>query len=240
MNKLLTLLLISLFFVTGTAKPEHIEVSETVNSSFSIVEKKVRNAAVKVSSFEGGHGSGSVVDYKGMHLVITAQHVTDDSIGTLYYVETSKESLLGVLIYSDSINDIALLYLPTKFDTVVPMKYLPLDNILEIGEPIFYSAHPSSHKLLSFRGRVSGYEVARGRGTQIILHTYGWFGCSGSVIYNSKGNVVGVLWGIDIGYYPNAQAVEDIIWVSPIKNLNMKEAITLICSSGVNEPKACR
>jgi hypothetical protein len=242
MNKLLTLFLISLFFVTGVSaeEPKHIEVSETVNSSFSNVEKKVRAAAVKVGRFRGGHGSGSVIDYKGMHLVITAQHVADDSIGALYYIEKSEESLVGVLIYSDSINDIALLYLPTKFEAVEPMKYSPLDGILEIGEQVFYSAHPSTHKLLSFRGRVSGYEAIRGRGTQIILHTYGWFGCSGSVIYDSKGNIVGVLWGIDMEQYPGAQVIEDIIWVSPIKNLNMKEALSVICDAIEENSKACR
>jgi S1-C subfamily serine protease len=246
MNKLLTLLLLSLIsFALAEDSPKEaetkrVEVSETVNSSFTVVEKKVRNAAVKVGKFNGGHGSGSIIDYKGMHLVITAQHVTNDGLGALYYVENNRESLLGVLIYSDPINDIALLYLPTKFETVIPMKWAPLENVLEIGEQVYYSAHPSSHKLLSFRGRAAGYETIRGRGTQIILHTYGWFGCSGSVVYDSKGNIVGVLWGIDMEHYPGTQAVEDIVWVSPIRNLNMKEALAMICGAGVDETKACR
>jgi hypothetical protein len=251
MNKLLTLLFVSLFFTANADIRKHtlkivkdnhkyIEVSDSTNASMSNIEKKVRQASVKISRFDGGHGSGSVIYYKGMHLVLTAQHVTWDDLGTLYYVESDHESLLGVLIYADAINDIALLYLPTHFENIVPMKYSPLDSVLDIGDQVLYSAYPSDHQLLSFRGRVAGYESLRGRGTQIILHTYGWFGCSGSVIYDPKGNIVGVLWGIDVEHYPGTQAVEDIIWVSPIKNFNIQEGLSVICSAIEENSKACR
>ena len=221
-------------------KHEYIEVSDSDNFSMSNVEKNVRQASVKVSRFDGGHGSGSIIDYKGMHLVLTAQHVASDDIGTLYYVENNTESLLGVLIYADEMNDFALLYLPTKFIEGKPMKYSPLDTVLEVGKQVLYSAYPSEHQLLSFRGRVAGYESLKGRGTQIILHTYGWFGCSGSVIYDPKGNIVGVLWGIDMEHYPETQAIEDIIWVSPIKNFNIQESLSVICDVIEENSKACR
>lgn len=250
MNKLLSLLLIGLFFVSAHAtvdstpltksENDFVEVSDSVNSSFTNVEKKVRAAAVKVVRFNGGHGSGSLIDYKGLPLVITAQHVTSDAIGTLYYIQSGSESLLGVLIYSDAINDIAVLYMPTEFTNAAPMKYSPLEDISKVGDQIIYSAYPSSHDLLSFRGRVAGYENLQGRGTQIILHTYGWFGCSGSVVYDHKGNIVGVLWGVDLEHYPSTQAIEDIIWVSPIRNLNMDIALKVICEAGVEDSKACR
>jgi len=251
MNKLLILLFV-LLCSAGNAdtrkytlkitkdKHEYIEVSDSPNSSMSNIEKKVRQASVKVSRFGGGHGSGSVINYKGMHLVLTAQHVAEDDIGTLYYVENAAESLVGVLIYADEVHDFALLYLPTKFVNVEPMKYSPVDSIVEVGDQVLYSAYPSDHQLLSFRGRVAGYESLRGRGTQIILHTYGWFGCSGSVIYDPKGNIVGVLWGIDMEQYPGTQAIEDIIWVSPIKNFNIQESLSVICDAVEENSKACR
>ena len=61
MNKLLSLLLIGLFFVSAHAtvdstpltksENDFVEVSDSVNSSFTNVEKKVRAAAVKVVRF---------------------------------------------------------------------------------------------------------------------------------------------------------------------------------------------
>ena len=53
---------------------------EKVTKSLSVVERKVRNAAVKVVT-GGGHGSGTVVQYKDLTLVLTAKHV--DSNGLL-------------------------------------------------------------------------------------------------------------------------------------------------------------
>ena len=50
---------------------------ENVNSSMNSIEKKVREAAVKVTKpFTGGHGSGSYILYKDLNLVITASNVT--------------------------------------------------------------------------------------------------------------------------------------------------------------------
>ena len=54
------------------------------------MEKKVRNAAVKVVT-SGGHGSGTVVDYKDVTLVLTAKHVADGHIGMEYLISTENE-----------------------------------------------------------------------------------------------------------------------------------------------------
>ena len=120
------------------------------------------------------------------------------------------------------------------------MKFNPLENVAEVGTNIIYSGYPSTHKLMSFAGRVAGYENGPGIGKHIILQTYGWFGCSGSMIYTLKGQQVGVLYGVDIEYYPTTQVQENMIWVSPIQNLDMPIAIAELCLALENEPKACR
>ena len=40
--------------------------------------------------------------------------------------------------------------------------------------------------------------------------------------------------------YPGTQAIEDIIWVSPIKNFNMQESLSVICATIEENSKACR
>ena len=82
---------------------------------------------------------------------------------------------------------------------------------------------------MSIRGRVAGYEQKNGAGTQIMLHTYGWFGCSGSVIYNKKEEIIGVLWGVDMEYYPGVAVIEDLIWVIPVQKLNMNKVVSNSC-----------
>jgi S1-C subfamily serine protease len=117
------------------------------------------------------------------------------------------ESHLGVLIYADEENDIAILYVGNHFKRIKPMRYNPREDVAPAGTEIIYSGYPSDHKLMSFTGRVAGHEDAPGIGQHIILQTYGWFGCSGSVIYDLAGRVIGILYGVDVEYYPDYKKI---------------------------------
>jgi len=217
--------------------------AESVSSSMLSVEKRAREASVKVTiPFSGGHGSGSYVIYKDINLVITAQHVADGPLGMNYLVSHGSESRIATLIYSDEADDIAVLYFSYQFARINPMKYNPSEAIADIGTDVYYSGFPSSHKLMSFSGRVAGYENSGRIGDKhIILQTYGWFGCSGSVIYNSKGQQVGVLYGVDVEYYPNVQVQENMIWVVPMHQLDIQKAIKPFCNGFQGKrPKACK
>ena len=216
---------------------------ENISANTSSVEKKIREAAVRVTApFTGGHGSGSYIRYKDANLVFTAQHVADGKLGTNYLITYKSESRMATLIYADVANDIAILYLSTKFRTIEPMKYSPLDKIAEVGTNIVYSGYPSTHKLMSFTGRVAGHETGNTIGSkEIILQTYGWFGCSGSMIYTLKGQQVGVLYGVDVEYYPNTQVQENMIWVAPITEVKIDKALRDFCRTyHGTKLKACR
>jgi hypothetical protein len=207
-----------------------------INNSYTAMERKVRGATVRVNSARG-HGTGGLVEYKGMQLVLTAHHVADGSLGETYLISTQYEQRMGVLIYKDPLNDISLLHLPVEIIHSNPMKYRTNSTIVEVGEDITYSGYPSSHSLLSFRGHVAGFEVLPEAGQQIILQTYGYFGCSGAVVYDAGGNILGVLWGIDV---QRQQIQQNIVWVSPIQNLNIDLALSVLCANMPEKPRACR
>ena len=233
---------VATLFLLGTApaatattkefKTEPIEVS----TSMTAVERKVRESAVKVQARQG-HGSGGLIRYKDMQLVLTAQHVANESLGSTYMIRTLTEDRRGVLIYSDPLHDIAVIYLPSKFENTKGIKWNPVNDLSEVGTKITYSGFPSWHNLMTFRGYVAGYETHPQAGVQMILNTYGWFGCSGSLVYNEDGQMIGILWGIDIQMnLPQ----ENMIWVAPIQNLDMKLAIKTLCDGMGDKPKACR
>jgi S1-C subfamily serine protease len=211
---------------------------EKVNKSLSMVEKKVRNAAVRVVT-GGGHGSGTVVEYKDLTLVLTAKHVADGPLGMEYLIATEKEQRTGVLIYQSKEHDIAVLVLKNDFHYLKPMSWKPAKNY-DVGTDIVYSGHPSWHKLMSFQGRIVGYEQDPEAGTQLIVNTYGWFGCSGSGIYNTDAELVGILYGVDVQYTFGVQIQENMIWVAPIKNINMDTALDAFCRGTVKNYKACK
>ena len=211
---------------------------EKVNKSLSMVEKKVRGAAVKVVT-SGGHGSGTVVQYKDLTIVLTAKHVADGPLGSSYLVAQEGEQRNSILIYQSKEHDIAVLVVQKPFRYLKPMPWKPTKNY-DVGTDIVYSGHPSWHKLMSFEGRIVGYEQDSEAGTQLIVNTYGWFGCSGSGIYNTDGELVGILYGVDVQYAYGAQIQENMIWVAPIKNINIDDALDAFCRGSIKDYKACR
>ena len=241
MKHLMLTALLLLFPAKAEEPVEAITESQTstitqIHSSYSGVEKAVRNAAVKVVT-PNGHGSGGLIKYKDMVLVLTAQHVADGRLGSSYLVTTDSEDRTAVLIHADPLNDIAILYLVEEFRYAKPMKWKTKEVIAQVNDTITYSGFPSWHSLLSFRGSVAGYELVPGKGQQIILQTYGYFGSSGSVVYNTDYSIIGILWAID---NQRDGVHENIVWVSPIQNLNIKLALRPICNGLGNKPRACR
>jgi len=228
-----------------TVKPQDfVTISKNISASMSGTEKKVREAAVRVRTPDApGHGSGSLVNYKGLQFVFTAEHVVDDPYTAIYIVEKYGVQKLGALVYADPIHDIALLYLPEKFNNIEGMKFEPYSRVLEVGEEVTFSGFPSSHQLMTVRGRVAGYEVIKPGGTQMVIHTYGWFGSSGSAVYTAKGKLAGILWGIDLEYPGESetpQIIEDMMWVVPIKNLKIDKAVEMVCENFNTGLRACK
>ena len=209
-----------------------------ISSRISKIERDIRDAAVKVKRFnQGGHGSGSLIQYKDLQLVITAQHVANAIVGTQYIIQHDGQQRAGILIYSNKAHDIALLWVRRPWVDGAAIEWNPSDQIAAVGTPITYSGFPASHSLMSYRGRVAGHEIMPDGSTNILLHTYGYFGCSGSVIYNNDKEIIGVLWGIDSG---RGAPIESMIWVSPIQHLNLEAALRGICYTLSNEPRACK
>lgn len=214
--------------------------TEPISSVMTTTQQKVRNAAVKVVSSRGGHGSGSLVKYKGLTLLITANHVADGLLGGRYYAMKGNEMKLAILIYSDPLHDISVLYMIEEFYGVKPLKYSPREELIEVGSEITYSGFPSSHQLMTFRGRVAGYEILQDAGIQILLHTHGWFGCSGSMVYDQNGDIVGILWGVDVEQRPNLQVIGNLVWIQPIQVFNIEHSLEALCRSGEIRARACR
>jgi len=90
---------------------------------------------------------------------------------------------------------------------------------------------------MTYRGYVAGYETDPNAGVQILLNTYGWFGCSGSLVYDQDGRAVGILWGVDM---QRGLPQENMIWVAPIQNLDMRLALKTVCDSMPEKPRACK
>jgi len=202
------------------------QIYENIADSLSNKEKNVRSAAIKIIT-NNGHGSGTYVTINEFHVVLTANHVTDDAIGTKYFLLDGDEITTGILVFKNSEIDIAAIHIsPMKNRT--PIKFIKNRTVSDIGTDITYSGFPASHSLLTFRGSIVGYETSVTGRKIILIHTYAWFGCSGSGIYDLKGRLIGILWGVSREFHRGDVIVEDIAWVTPAAYINETEIIRSI------------
>ena len=188
------------------------------------VEQSARNAAVKVSDpLEQGHGSGTYLLTYNRYVVITAAHVVEKH-SHMWIEGRNGERVLGRVVHREPKTDLAIITVP-EMETRKAMTYRPRRKADIVGEHIVYSGFPGKHDLLTIRGTVAGE-----KDNYIIAHTYGWFGASGSGVFDRHGRLIGTVSALDIGMFYMPHPIEDIIWISPIWHLNSEMAKAHILS----------
>jgi S1-C subfamily serine protease len=205
----------------------------------SIIDRRVRNAAVKITNRNRtGHGSGSYFSYRGFHLVITAYHVVDEiDPDKIVIIGRDNESVEAKLIYSNRQYDIAVLQPRAIMTsrTAIPLNILQEEP--EVNSTLIYTGFPSGHDLLTFQGNIAGFDMIDARNRKAMLvHTYGWFGSSGSCLFNQWGRLVGILWGVDVEVFAVPQAQEDIIYASAASEIDLDAVLEAACHSRRDRP----
>ena len=179
-------------------------------------EARVRAASVVVRDhISGGYGSGTLFKMKGKNVIITAAHVVD---GRQYMqiLGRANESVMGKVIYVDRRYDFAMITVPDMI-SVKPLKFKQYKGKL-VGTEVAYTGHPAHHELLTVRGRIAGVDNPS---KMILMHSYAWMGASGSCVFTLDGKLVGVLVAVDVGRYDGRQIVEDIVWLTPISEIDI-------------------
>jgi len=189
------------------------------SASLTFVEKQARTAAVKVIRPLGdGHGSGTYMRMHGRLVVVTAAHVVGDHT-TMIIEGRNHERVVARVVYNDDSSDLAILVTP-KLKTRTAIQYRPHKSQQNlIGMPLTYTGFPGHHDLLTIRGYVSSLE--RGH---VVANMFGWFGSSGSGVFDTHGRLVGVVSAIDIGNWYFPLPLDSIVWVAPIWELDAEVA----------------
>jgi len=242
---------------TGTVKNSHIMPPSTTNMEELIlesgvenitispqtrIERRVRNAAVKITGKDlSGHGSGSYFIYRGFHLVITAYHVVDEiDPQHIVVIGKDRERVEAHLLYADAHNDIAVIQLKNVLESRNPMPLTISQNEPLAGDVLTYTGFPNGHEMLTFQGRIAGFENVRDNRHAILIHTYGWFGSSGSCLFNERGQLVAILWGVDVEVFVMPQAQEDLIYASAADVIDMNKVILQACRHTQSSRPICR
>ena len=205
----------------GEEKSSTAEVSKEIQFqeiALNKFESKTREASVKVYTESGGHGSGAYFIYEGYHVVFTAAHV---AVGSRTYLVVDKygNKRLGMLAYIDEKVDFAIILIPA-FEKIKPIKfktpnYIPNE---EIGKELIFSGYPGRQSLRTTRGIISGVE-----GRYFVMHSTAWSGSSGSCVFDSDGNFVGILFAITMAQFSGDPVLlESMVWVEPYNAINWR------------------
>ena len=182
------------------------------------VDRAVRNAAVKVlDPMESGHGSGTYFSMHNRYVVLTAAHVVAKH-EYMWIHGRHDEKVLGRVAHREPSTDLAIIVVP-KLETRTAIKFRPRREADMVGEPIVYSGYPGKHDLLTIKGMIAGAED-----DYLIAHSYGWFGASGSGVFDRQGRITGVVSALDVGMFYMPHPIEDMIWISPIWYLHSEMA----------------
>ena len=199
-----------------TAFGEVLEVFDAPN--LSITEQRARSAAVKVRSLlQGGHGSGTYMVAHGRRVVVTAAHVVR-SESVMAIDGRDGETVVGQVVFIDHDVDIAFIVVP-EIETRTAVRYRPqrrYDARL-VGTTLTYTGFPSHHDLLTIRGYIAAVEKEH-----LVTNMFGWFGSSGSGVFDQHGRYMGCVSGIDVGNLGFGMRIplESIVWVAPASKLD--------------------
>ena len=225
------ILIIAMLMVSCSSPPEiftptqdtSISILEAVkdplgapeSSNLTTVEKRSRTGAVKVSRpFENGHGSGTYMTMYGQFVVVTAAHVVEGHT-VMHIQERDGSFAIGRLIYTSPTADLAVLHVP-PLKTRIAVPYRPKKNTTNLlGAPISYTGFPGHHDLITIRGHVASLEH-----NMIVSNMFGWFGSSGSGVFDRQGRFLGVVSGIDVGRWNVPIPLDSIVWVAPAWNFD--------------------
>ena len=199
-----------------TAFGEVLEVFDAPN--LSITEQRARSAAVKVRSLlQDGHGSGTYMIAHDRRVVVTAAHVVRNE-SVMAIDGRDGETVVGQVVFKDIDVDIAFIVVP-EMETRTAIRYRPQRNYNErlVGAKLTYTGFPSHHDLLTIRGYVSSLEHE-----MVVTNMFGWFGSSGSGVFDQHGRYVGCVSGIDMGSFGYGLRIplESIVWVAPVSQLD--------------------
>ena len=194
-----------------------LEVFDAPNLSLS--EQRCRAAAVKVRSLlQDGHGSGTYMIAYGRRVVVTAAHVVR-SESIMAIDGRDGETVVGKVVFVDKDVDLAFIVVP-EIETRTAMRYRPQHHYDErlVGTKLTYTGFPSHHDLLTIRGYVSSLEHE-----MLVTNMFGWFGSSGSGVFDPHGRFIGIVSGIDVGrlgVFGMRIPLESIVWVAPVSYID--------------------
>ncbi len=206
---------------------EHFSTELSSTEKDTIISS--RNSTVKIYStifldyppfIVSASGTGVYVKYESSVYVLTAAHMVSEGCDmVLVYTPYEESTSCLDVVYFDEQLDIALLEID---EPLLTAEAVALDNSLNmskhypIGQRIYYTGYPNDSGRLTIKGQIAGYTHDK-----FLLQSYAWHGASGSGIFNTRGDLIGIVSAIQIGHSGTTlELIETIVYGAPVAAIN--------------------
>ena len=193
MIQLLMILFSCQMFYYSDDEIHELEVSQ-ISSEYNIGITKAIETSLKIISLKDGiakgHGSGNLF-HIGNHLfVLTATHVIEGA-NIIMVQEKNGKSVLAQVVYLNQYTDLAILMPMGQFTDTKSASYIINKEHDILAKRLHYHGYPKNLEGMLITGFVSQSDYKK-----ILMQSYGWFGASGSVVFDNAGRAVGVVHAI--------------------------------------------
>jgi len=179
---------------------------------------KAVDSSLRITIFDGdfrevGHGSANYFKIGRHKFIMTAAHVVSDPDFPTY-VKTGEFYTRLDVIYIDNDYDLAILIPAKKLKNKSPTDYRTNNQKNLTGLTVVHAGYPSNLELSVFNGTVASCSDSN-----IMIQSFALPGSSGSIVFDNKGRVVGVLSALKMGMYysPYPQIHPTLVYVSRVK-----------------------
>ena len=185
---------------------------------------KSRTSAVRVLSTDE---SGNVAASSGTYLRINeaATYVLTTSHGIVGACHATRIQYEGDYydchnyVIIDEITDYVIMEVeaiegiqPVNIERSLP-RHQDWDSELSVMSRLYYTGYPNNEGPATVTGTIMNVDKRR---EMIFLQSYAWPGSSGSGVFSEKGNLVGVVVALDVGFTRySLQILSNAVWVIP-------------------------
>ena len=195
---------------------DHSTISfEQTKPAHYIDNKNALRSSIRIDGLdkEGellGHGSGNYLKIGGYKFIMTAAHNLEAAARMAVIDRHNYVDLLPVVI--DTELDIAILVPEKDLRDTKAVKYMLQQEGSIVGETVVYAGYPGDSSKSLFTGIISSNRMFT-----FVMQSFALPGSSGSVVFDTKGRVVGVVSALKLGLYghsPFPELHENLVYCS--------------------------
>lgn len=205
-----------------------LSIEQTRSAHYFYYDKALQSS-IKILSInkdgdEVGHASGNYFKIGHHKFIISAAHILEEGVDNVVLDYHNKTKLhLAVL---DTENDIAVFVPEKNLKSIRAVDYRTNKELDLTGKMVVHAGHPADLNKSVFHGSVASCGV-----TDFMMQSFALPGSSGSVVFDNKGSVVGVLSAIKMGihgYSPFPQLHAGLVYVNRLRQYDRYKLEELI------------